>query len=63
MYIKVIGDNLSGTEYFISTDNGETYQQVSLETKTGITAGNQLRLKIELNSASTLIDSVAVLYI
>ena len=60
--LKVIGDTISDVDYYISTDNGDTYQKVELETKTSVTAGTQLRVKVELNSASTRIDSLAVLY-
>jgi len=63
VHIKAIGDALSGTVYHISTDNGDTYETVALETETVLTtAGKNLRLKVVLNSASTLLDSIAVLY-
>lgn len=62
VHLKVIGDALSGTTYWISTDNGDTYKQVELETKTSVPAGISLRVKVKLNSASTLIDSLYVGY-
>jgi len=62
VHLKVIGDTLAGTQYFISTDNGDTYTEVNLETKTFVTAGTQLRVKVILNSTSTRLDSLAVLY-
>ena len=60
--LKVVGDALAGTEYYVSTDNADTWDQVNLEEETAVTAGTDLRIKIILNSTSTLIDSLAVLY-
>jgi len=60
--VKVVGDTLAGVTYLISTDNGDVYTAVNLETLTSIVAGKLLRLKILLTSSSTRIDSVAVLY-
>jgi hypothetical protein len=63
VHVKVIGDALSGTIYYISTDDGNSYELITLETSQLLTSpGKNLRLKIVLNSANTLIDSVAVLY-
>ncbi len=62
VHLKVVGDALSGTIYSISTDDGVSYQTVALESEVSVTAGKNLRVKIELNSTSTLIDSFVVLY-
>lgn len=62
VHLKVIGDALSGTEYHVSTDDGENYTQINLEQETKVTAGKKLRLRIDIASANTLIDSIAVLY-
>lgn len=60
--LKVVGDVLSSTKYYISTDNGDTYNSVELETEISVPAGTTLRVKVELNSILTLIDSLVVLY-
>uniref|UniRef100_A0A6H1ZVV1 Tail protein n=1 Tax=viral metagenome TaxID=1070528 RepID=A0A6H1ZVV1_9ZZZZ len=62
VHLKVVGDALSGTTYWISTDNGDTYKSIELETKVSVTAGTALRVKVILNSASTTIDSLCVMY-
>ncbi len=62
VHLKVVGDALSGTIYYISTDDGVIWTEVSLESEVTVTAGKSLRVKINLNSASTLIDSFVVLY-
>lgn len=62
VHLSVIGDALSGTTYEISTDDGDTYETVELETLTAVTEGSALRVKVTLNSASTLIDSLGVYY-
>jgi len=63
VHVRVVGDAIAGTTYQISLDNGTTYQTVNLEELTTITVtGTQLRIKVTLNSPSTLLDSIAVLY-
>ena len=62
VHLKVVGDALSGTKYYISTDDGINFNEVALESKVTVTAGKSLRVKINLNSASTLIDSFVVMY-
>ena len=59
---KVSGDFLSSVTYHFSTNNGDTYQQINLEEKTSVTAGSAIRVKIELNNASTLIANFVALY-
>ena len=59
---KVIGDALAGTIYYASTDNGETYKQITLEEDIAVEPGTQLRVKIELNSTDTRVHSFALLY-
>jgi len=63
VHLKVVGEALSTVEYYISTDNGDTYKKVNLETKTSVTSNHLLRVKVILKSTSTRIDSLAVLYI
>ena len=63
VFLKVTGDFLSGTQYAVSLDNGTNWEIVNLEElKTMVNSGNQLRLRITLNSTSTLISSAALLY-
>lgn len=63
VHIKVVGEVIVGTTYEISTDNGSTWEKVNIDKKKILTdSGTHLRLKITLNSASTLIDSVVVMY-
>lgn len=62
--LRVSGDGLSGTTYFISSDAGTTYQSIpSLKTlKTLSPPGQNLRIKIIINSATTQIKSVGLMY-
>ena len=63
VHFKVSGDFISSATYHFSTDNGDTYQQINLEEQTSITtSGTAIRVKIELNNASTLIDNFVALY-
>ena len=62
VHLLVIGTALSGTTYQVSAD-GINYQDITPDTLTNITnTGNQLTVKVVLNSTSTEIDSLAVLY-
>lgn len=60
--------NTDGTIYQVSTDNGITYQpggtsSIPLNTKYTLSPpGQNLKIKIVLNSASSLIDSCCLLY-
>lgn len=63
VHLKIKGDALSGTVYKISTDDGGIWETVKLEEKVNLVhTGDKLRLKIELNSADTRIDSAVVMY-
>lgn len=62
VHLKVIGDALAETTYWASSDNGDTYTQINLETLTYIPTGTQLRLKVILNNTNTRVDSIALLY-
>ncbi len=62
VHLKVAGDFISNVSYYISTDDGENWAKVTLEAEIAVTAGKKLRLKVEIASASTLIQSIAVLY-
>lgn len=62
--VRAVGDALPGTDYYVSTDNGVTWQQITaLKTsQAAAPPGKNLKLKVELNSASTQVDSLALLY-
>jgi len=55
--------NATGSDYYVSTDNGITWQSISLNTLLALSPpGQNLKIKIILNSASTEIDSLCLLY-
>ena len=62
--LRVTGDSLAGTEYYFSTDGGNTYQTInSLSTAIQTSpTGTNFKLKIVLNSSSTQIKSAGILY-
>ncbi len=61
--IKVSGDALTGTKYYISSDGGLSWQRVIPNTLTAMkTLSQVLQLKVNLNSASTQIKSLVLLY-
>lgn len=61
IHLKVVGIS-TGTNYWISTDNGTTWQPVIAETLTEVTEGSSVKIKVEIKSESTQIDSLAILY-
>jgi hypothetical protein len=62
--LRVIGESLPGTTYYVSSDNGLNWQEVTtLKTKYNFSpTGQNLKIKVILNSASTQIKSLALLY-
>ena len=63
VHLKVNGNSLVGTNYWVSANNGITWESVTPDTKKILSSpGTKLKLKIELNSSSTQIDSLALLY-
>lgn len=63
VHLKVIGSTLVGTVYKISTDGGENYQTIVPDAETTLVlTGLNLNLRVEINSAGTEIDSLALLY-
>ena len=61
--LRAIGETISGTNFYISTDNGITYQSISLNTSLTLSPpGQNLKIKIILNSADTQIDSLCLLH-
>ena len=61
--IRVKGQSIPGTLFYVSIDNGITYQSLDQSTlKTLSPPGKNLRIKVELNSADTQIYSLVLLY-
>lgn len=61
--LRVSGTSLSGTTYYLSSDNGVDWDEITPNTKLTFTIGGPiLRIKVILNSASTQIDSLVMLY-
>ena len=62
IHLLVIGSDLIGTKYEISSDGGSTYQTVSSDSEITLTdSGTSLQLRVTFNSANTEIDSLALL--
>ena len=61
---RVIGENLTDADYFVSTTAGSIWQPINdLKTyKTFSPVGKNLKIKIVLNSATSQVDSVSLLY-
>ena len=61
--LRANGSTIPGTSFSISADGGITYQSIGLNTSLNLSPpGPTLRIKIKLNSASTEITSLALLY-
>jgi len=61
--LRAAGTALSGTLWYVSTDSGQTWQTISnLNTNKNLIHGKNLRIKVELKSASTQINSLCLLY-
>jgi len=61
--LRAKGESLPGTNYYVSSDGGITYQSISLNTALTLSPpGQNLKIKIELNSADTQIDAISLLY-
>lgn len=62
--LRVIGESLPGTSYYVSSDNGLNWQAITnLKTMYDFSPiGQNLKIKVILNSASTQIKSLALLY-
>lgn len=61
--VRVIGETLTGTRYYINAEGTNTWQQVTLDTDTGVTTpGKKLRLRIEFTTTTARIPSAVILY-
>ena len=62
--LRVVGETLPGTNYYVSTDGGVTWQRINaLKTKYDFAPpGKNLKIKVELNSAATQIYSLVLLH-
>lgn len=63
--LRVKGETLTGNVYSVSTDGGNTWQSVvALKTMYAYSPpGQNLKIKVEINSADTQITSLALLYL
>lgn len=59
--LRIAGQKTEGTQLFISVDGGTTYNPI-LSGDTTITAGKDIKLKVVINSASTEIKAISLLY-
>lgn len=63
VHLRVSGDFLSGTKYFVRASETSDWEQLNLEElKTLTNPGSVLRLRVDLGSASTLIGNISLLY-
>lgn len=61
--IRVKGQSVPGTIFYVSVDNGITFKEIDLNTlKILSPPGGDLRVKVEINSATTQIYSLVMLY-
>lgn len=62
--LRVKGESLPGTTYFISTDGGVTYQDIAVLNTiySALPPGLNILLKITFASANTQIDALSLLY-
>ena len=61
--VRAKGSQIEGTTFFVSVDNGITWQSLAINTpKTLDPQGINLRAKIQINSASTQIDTFCFMY-
>ncbi len=62
--LRVVGETLTGTNYYVSSDGGTTWQDViALKTLYNFSPpGQNLKIKITFNSADTQINSLVLLY-
>lgn len=61
--VRVIGETLTGNNYYISADGTNNWQRVDLSTDTIVTTpGTRLRLRIELTTTTARISSAVILY-
>ena len=61
--LRVKGETIPGTVFYISVDGGVSYQSITINTlKTLSPPGKNFKIKAEINSASTQIYSIVILY-
>jgi hypothetical protein len=62
VHLKVNGSSLVGTIYKFSTDGGDNTTLLTPEIEITVPAGTNLWFKVDMRSANTEIDSIAILY-
>ena len=60
--LKVAGSKVIGTNFEISTDGGANYTVLIIDSRTILSPGDNIILRVTLQSADTEIDSLALLY-
>jgi len=61
--IRVLGESLKDTNYYVNADGTNTFQKITLDTETQVTnSGKKLRFRIEFNTATARVRSAVVLY-
>jgi len=61
--LRVRGQSIPGTDFYVSVDNGITYQSLTKDVlKILSPPGKNLKIKVEINSAATQIYSMVLLY-
>jgi len=61
--LQVIGEGLNNILFYIAFDNNSIWQQVSTFTQTSVlNTGIKPKIKVVINSTSSFIDSIALLY-
>ncbi len=61
--IRTKGEAYSDAVFYVRANDGDAWQTISLNTPASLdVSGNRLALKVSINSASTRIDSITVMY-
>lgn len=61
--VKAAGNNITQATFYISNNNGATWQTVTLNDLTTLSStGNKLKIKVVINSSNVEIDTIGILY-
>jgi hypothetical protein len=62
--VRVVGESMIYNKYYVSTDNGVTWQEAtSLNTKIAFSPiGNNIKIKVEVVTENSKVDSISLLY-
>ena len=63
VHVKVLGESLDGTKYFVNAEGTNSWEEINLEEETEVeNKGKKLRFRIEFTSTSTRVSSAVVMY-